>query len=547
MIDTIFQGITLNKNLSFFIVIISYLFILNLSYFLYSTLSQYYFDYVIRSRLQAMLTRSFMEKAVDLDFVHLENPDVRNLMARVQETSLWRIPEILQRLNYLSYSLVSLVLTFFIALRFNLLYFFLLAILLVPFILLRARYSNAAYSIYSLNSSSTNLLWYLRGLFTTFSAVTEIKLYGLKDYFISLTNTTQRRLIKEYTQPILKFTAFSFLEYIATPILLYFALNSVIQTVIKGNQTIGDFTLFVSIITAFGGDLAGIFNNINSIYENNFYAADFFKLLRMKNNIVSSRHAKILTPATSHTITFDHVSFGYPNAIRNALTDISFEIKKKQDVAIVGHNGAGKTTLIKLLLRFYDPTEGRILIDGIDLREIDLQSWYKEIGILFQDFARYDVTLNENVLFGNIKEMPPDEVDRALKEAQAEDIVRELTKGKDQRLGRWLEDSEELSTGQWQKVAIARALYRNAPILILDEPTSNIDAEAEYAIFENLKKVYKNKTLIFISHRFSTVRMADRIFVLDKGKLVEQGSHEELLKYKGLYAKYFSLQKKGYE
>lgn len=547
MIDTIFQGITLNKNLSFFIVIISYLFILNLSYFLYSTLSQYYFDYVIRSRLQAMLTRSFMEKAVDLDFVHLENPDVRNLMARVQETSLWRIPEILQRLNYLSYSLVSLVLTFFIALRFNLLYFFLLAILLVPFILLRARYSNAAYSIYSLNSSSTNLLWYLRGLFTTFSAVTEIKLYGLKDYFISLTNTTQRRLIKEYTQPILKFTAFSFLEYIATPILLYFALNSVIQTVIKGNQTIGDFTLFVSIITAFGGDLAGIFNNINSIYENNFYAADFFKLLRMKNNIVSSRHAKILTPATSHTITFDHVSFGYPNAIRNALTDISFEIKKKQDVAIVGHNGAGKTTLIKLLLRFYDPTEGRILIDGIDLREIDLQSWYKEIGILFQDFARYDVTLNENVLFGNIKEMPPDEVDRALKEAQAEDIVRELTKGKDQRLGRWLEDSEELSTGQWQKVAIARALYRNAPILILDEPTSNIDAEAEYAIFENLKKIYKNKTLIFISHRFSTVRMADRIFVLDKGKLVEQGTHEELLKYKGLYAKYFSLQKKGYE
>jgi ATP-binding cassette subfamily B protein len=243
-------------------------------------------------------------------------------------------------------------------------------------------------------------------------------------------------------------------------------------------------------------------------------------------------------------IVFENVSFSYPGSEKLALDKISLTIKRGEDIAVVGHNGAGKTTLIKLLLRFYDPTEGRILVDGTDLKKIKTSDWYKQISVLFQDFAKYNLTLKENVQFGSIGSKRG--VKEFLKKAQGEDVLK-IKGGLEQTLGSWFENGEEISIGQWQKVAIARALYRNAPFLILDEPTSNIDPQAEYEIFNNLKSLYKRKNLVFISHRFSTVRMADKIYVLDKGKLVEQGSHQELFAKDGLYRKFFDIQKKGYE
>ena len=226
---------------------------------------------------------------------------------------------------------------------------------------------------------------------------------------------------------------------------------------------------------------------------------------------------------------------------------LNFLTKKSHVFAFKGPIGAGKTTLIKLLLRFYDPTQGHILVDGKNLKDIDLSSWYQQLGTLFQDFARYDLSLKENIAVGNIHSHNQDAIEHALSQADGKSILLQMKSGWNQRLGKWLEEGQELSVGQWQKVAIARALYRNAPILIMDEPTANIDAEAEAEIFENLKKVYKNKSLVFISHRFSTVRLADHILVIDQGHLIEQGSHKDLLKKDGLYAKYFNLQKKGYE
>lgn len=243
-------------------------------------------------------------------------------------------------------------------------------------------------------------------------------------------------------------------------------------------------------------------------------------------------------------IKFINVSFIYPGAPNYALHDINMTIKRGEDIAIVGHNGAGKTTLIKLLFRFYDPTAGKILVDGKDLKSLDLDNWYSYLSVLFQDFAKYNLPLKENVQLGNVRKKG--QIKERLIQAQGAELLE--LKGKvDQVLGSWFEDGQDLSIGQWQKVAIARALYRNAPYLILDEPTSNIDPQAEYEIFNNLKKLYQNKNLVFISHRFSTVRMADRIYVLEKGKLIEQGSHQELLKNNKLYARFFRIQKKGYE
>lgn len=548
MIDAVFSGVQSSASVNFFLVISTYLVTYHVSAFFWSVLSSYYFDYIFRSKLQNILSRKFMEKLADLDFVNLENGEVRNLIAKAQDSYTWRLPEIIQRVNYLVFNSISLILATSIALQFSPFYTFLLLAVTIPFYILRAKAGNAAYSIYSLNAFKTNLIWVLRGMFTNFSTVSEIKLYGLSKYFLKQTKDIQDELLIEYRKPILWYSLISTLEYLATPLVMYFAINGFIAQIIQKQRSIGDFTLFVSMLFTFGGDVANILNNTYSIYDNNLYAADYFKLLSLTNTIQNNPHPNVLSPEKSRTIQFEHVSFSYPQTKKQVLKDISLSMNSAEDIAIVGHNGAGKTTLIKLLLRFYDPTEGRILVDGLDLKEVDIASWYRHIGILFQDFARYDLPLKENIQIGNIeKSNSKDWINEVIEKTDGKDIVHQLTKGLDQRLGRWLEGSEELSTGQWQKVAIARALYRDAPLLILDEPTSNIDAEAEYKIFENLKKVYKTKSLIFISHRFSTVRMADKIFVLEKGKLAEQGSHKELLKNKGLYAKYFSLQKKGYE
>ena len=219
-----------------------------------------------------------------------------------------------------------------------------------------------------------------------------------------------------------------------------------------------------------------------------------------------------------------------------------------EKIALVGENGAGKSTLVKLLLRFYDATDGEILINGINIKNLDLNQWHKHIGALFQDFIKYQFTFKENVIFGNLeKKDDMKALQDALKQSGAESYLADLPNGLDQIVGKTFEEGVDLSGGQWQKLALARAFFRDAPFLILDEPTSAIDAKAEFEIFENVQKLQKDKTVIIISHRFSTVRTADRILVLDEGKIIEEGSHEKLMNEKGVYAELFEIQAQGYK
>ncbi len=239
------------------------------------------------------------------------------------------------------------------------------------------------------------------------------------------------------------------------------------------------------------------------------------------------------------------MSFDYPSG-RPALRGVSFTIEPGESVALVGANGAGKSTLIKLLCRFYDVTRGQILINGVDLRELDPAHWYAHLGTLFQDFVQYKLTVRDNVLFGHPGRVDEAAMTEAVRKAGAADLVRALPGGYDQILGTEFADGEQLSGGQWQKLAIARAFYQSAPVLIMDEPTSAIDAEAEYEIFNNLESEYRDKTLILVSHRFSTVRNADRILVIEDGRIVEHGSHDQLLAAGGRYAAMFTAQAAGY-
>lgn len=548
MIDQVAKGTSLTSANALLFIIVTYLFFEYVSRFVNFTFNQYYFDYFIKAKLQNVLTRHFMDKLALMDFAHLEDGEVRNLVAKVENTYSFRLPEILHTLNAIVYNIAALVFSLLIALQFDPKYFIILALVAAPVYYLRAKYGNAAWTQYSANASQTNYLWYIRSLFTNFSTLSEMKIYGLRSYFLDRTKILQDKVITDYQKPIRVYTILSTVSFVLIPVAIYFALTSFVSNIGPGKLSIGDFTFFLNTLFTFSGQISSILINIGAVTENALFLNDYFKLMDIENVIQPSDHPHYFDHVRPRTIEFQDVSFQYPGSDYWSLRNITMTIEKGEDVAIVGHNGAGKSTLIKLLFRFYDPTEGKILVDGVDLRSLDMDQWYQHIGVLFQDFARYYVSLRENIVFGNIEKSEQGGIEQALEKSQGNDVLGILPNGYDQILGRWFEHGMELSGGQWQKVAIARAMYRDAPILILDEPTSAIDAEAEYEIFRSLKELYQSKNLIFISHRFSTVRMARKIFVLERGRLVEQGTHQELVNNNnGLYASYFKLQKRGYE
>lgn len=546
MIDQVFKQLTTSPPTILYFVIIGYLIAEYLSRFVTNTLNSFYFEFLLRSKFQNALTRHFMSKLSDLDFASLEDGSTRNLIAKVAETYTWRIHDNLRMLNYIIYSFAAILTSFIIATQFNLGYFILLFLLASPLYFIRAKFGNIQWTIYTSQSKKVNYLWYLRYLFTEFNTLSEIKIYQLKNYFMNKTKHIQDEMIDQYRKPIIKQALISTITSLALPIVIFFALQNFTSQIIDKKHTLGDFTFFLNTLFVFIGQISSLLLNFGVIYENNLYVEDYFKLQAIKNKVSFKPNSYIFNKINPRKIQFVNVSFKYPGSDVFALKNINLTINIGEDIAIVGHNGAGKTTLIKLLFRFYDPTLGKILVDNHDLKKINLNNWYDHMSVLFQDFGKYNLTLKENIKMGNIYKSDSADIKDSLIQAKGFDILQ-IKKGLEQTLGNWFEDGQDLSIGQWQKVAIARALYRNAPLLILDEPTSNIDPQAEYEIFNNLKKTYKNKNLIFISHRFSTVRMADRIYVLEKGELVEEGKHETLLKNKKFYAKFFEIQKKGYE
>ena len=293
--------------------------------------------------------------------------------------------------------------------------------------------------------------------------------------------------------------------------------------------------------------LREILGGLADLYKDSLFLANYYEFLELQPHIVSPRSPRPLPQLMQRGIVFDHVRFGYDGSDRPVLNDISLTIHPGEHIALVGANGAGKTTLIKLLCRLYDPTAGNITIDGIDLRELDLALWRRQLSVLFQDYARYYLTARENIWFGNVLLAPDDNrIVAAAQAADADSVIGKLPHGYKTRLGKWLHDEQELSIGEWQKIALARAFVRDAQIVVLDEPTSALDAVAEHEVVQKFQQLAAGRTTILISHRFSTVRLADRIFVLANGCIAESGPHDELMRHGGEYARMFELQSLNY-
>ena len=410
--------------------------------------------------------------------------------------------------------------------------------------------SHFAFLGYALNFRQTPIrrqLDYLRVLGGSREAAKELKLFGLKDFlverfsrlsdeiYVNNVNLARRRLL-----------AGSFLSMIGTAG-YYAAYVYVIWRTVSGAISLGTFTFLAGAIVQASSNIQQVFSTLSSIADQALFLTDLLAFFQMEPTIKTKPTALPAPRPIVRGFEFRDVTFTYPGVSRRVLNGLNFHLHAGERVALIGENGEGKTTLVKLMTRLYDPSEGQILLDGIDLREYDLDDLYREIGVIFQDFMRYEMTARENIAVGQIAAR--DNL-RMLKAAavksMANEVIERLPHDYDQMLGRRFESGVDLSGGEWQKVALARAYLRDAQVLILDEPTAALDARSEFEVFKRFAELTSGKTALFISHRFSTVRMADRIVLLENGRIAEDGSHDELSRLGGKYAEMFELQAASY-
>jgi ATP-binding cassette, subfamily B, bacterial len=417
----------------------------------------------------------------------------------------------------------------------------------VPAFINDTRYGWRGYNIARWASPLRRRMQYLTTLVTTDTFAKEVKLFGLGRYFLErfrlLANTYYERQRGLVAARYVLGNLWGLLSTLAgSATYLYVALQAA-----AGRVTLGDLTLYTSAATSVQTSIQGLLSGFSSMYEHNLYLSNLYEFLGTPIEVQRPEHPTPMPRPLRGEIVFEHVSFNYPGSGAQALKDVSFKIEPGRTLAVVGRNGAGKSTLIKLLCRLYDPSEGRILIDGIDIRDFDPDELRANIAAMFQDYVSYQATASENIGLGDLPQVENrPAIVAAADRGGAAEMIAGLPAEYETPLGKWFDKGSNLSGGEWQKVALSRAFMRGAPILILDEPTSSLDAQAEYELFTRLRKLSEGRTAIYISHRFSTVRQADRILFLEHGRLVEEGTHEELMLLNGRYAALFNMQASAY-
>ncbi len=504
-------------------------------------------DRVLQSQLTNHVNSMMIRKAISLDLQFFEDPIfydmLQNARRQADTSALAIVNATLQMLQ----QVITLVSLMALLIRFSPWLAVIVFVSAIPAFLSQSQYAERAFRAVSRRAPEARLLNYLEMLLTGNDTVKEIKLFGLGE---SLLRRYQELFTRFYEEDlaIARRRTFAGLGWgMLSNIAYYGSYAWIVLRTVAGRITLGDMTMFLSIFRQSQSSIRSLLDSLNRLYESNLYLDNLMEYLKLQPVLVAPVDGLIAPAPIRQGIEFRNVSFHYPGSDFEVLHDISFHIQPGERIALVGLNGAGKTTLIKLLTRLYDPTEGQILLDGVDLREYDLTSLHQRFGVIFQDFVRYQFTVRENIGFGQVDAL--DDLARirdAADRGGASPIIEKMPQGYDTMLGRRWEKGQELSGGQWQKIALARAFMREAEVLVLDEPTSALDAEAEYEVFRRFGELMEGRIAVLISHRFSTVRMADRIVVLSAGKIIELGSHAELMALDGAYARLFNLQAEGY-
>ncbi len=518
----------------------------------FSNIAQQLMQEQVSNRVQL----DILKKASTLDLAFFENPEFYDKMRQAANQSLYQPVSMISQTFDLGRTTVTLISLLFLLLHLAWWLAVIALVVPIPAFFSSTRYGWRGYQLMRRQSPERRLMAYFVTLMTTDIYNKEIKLFNLSTFFTerfwtlatTLYKQDKKLLVNRYSINLL-WTSLTLVANSA--IYLYVALQTV-----AGRISLGGLTLYTQTAVQVGQNFQGLLNDISSTYENTLYINTLFEFLEYQPRIVSPPAPQPVVPTgevDGLDIEFRDVSFTYPGKnpeTEAALKHVSFTIHAGEAVALVGRNGAGKTTLVKLMTRLYDPDEGEIFIGGRNVKEYDLAELREQVGVIFQDYVTYYMTANDNIGVGRVDQIEERElVEIAAQKSGASDVIERLPKGYETMLGRWFKDlkeSTQLSGGEWQKIALARAFMRDARILVLDEPTSSLDAQAEYDIFTRFRELTRGKTAVFISHRFSTVRLADRIFVIEHGSLIESGSHQELLALNGRYASLFNLQAEAY-
>ncbi len=488
-----------------------------------------------------------MEHAGELDLDQFEDATFYDKLERARQQTAGRTILLSQVMSQVQ-DLITMGLLAAGLVVFNPWLIVLLIIAILPAFLGESYFNDQTYALSRRQTPQRRELDYLRYIGASDETAKEIKMFSLSGFVIDRFKALSDKFYTDSRRIAVKRSLWGTFFALLGSLGYYGAYVFIIQQTIRGALTIGELTFLAGSFRQLRTMLETVLTRFTSVSQGAIYLGDFFDFFEIRPRIHNTTQPLPFPDPIQQGFTFENVGFKYLNSERWAIRHLDFTLRPTEKLALVGENGAGKSTLVKLLARLYDPSEGRILLDGHDLREYDLNDLRKHIGVIFQDFLRYQMTFSQNIAAGNIEEQAnKDLIYRSAAQSMADELANKLPGGYEQMLGKRFAEGVELSGGEWQKVAIARAYMRDAQLIILDEPTSALDARAEYNVFQRFTELTLGKMAVLISHRFSTVRMADRIVVLDKGEIAEIGTHNELLEKGGRYAELFELQKIGYQ
>jgi ATP-binding cassette, subfamily B, bacterial len=479
-------------------------------------------------------------KHVSLSMAYLEDSDQQDKIHRAIQEASYRPNKLLSEAMALITAIVSWLIIMAVFIKINWIIFFLLIIAVTPGFIVRLYFTGKLFKLNKSNSTKEREAFYYNRILTSIPFAKEIRLFGLGNFFNSRFYAIQNELHHKKNKILRKRLWLDILAQTFTVLLIFIAFAYIVSLAIQGVLSAGTVVLFFLVFQRGFTVLKELFQSLAGLFEDNVFLNDFFDFLNLPSLQKSDSDNGL--ESLKKGISIKNVSFKYPSSQRMALESVSVELPAGKTTALVGANGSGKTTLVKLLCGFYAPDKGQILFDDADISGIRPENLRKSITAVFQDFALYNLTAAENIVLGDIeKPMNPDEIKNAAKNADMADVIEHLPNGYNTLLGNLFEKGEELSIGQWQKMAIAKAFYRNTPFLIMDEPSSALDSETELHLLQNLRKLSKDKTVLIISHRFSSIKWADHIYVLDKGKVIESGNHQELMEMKKEYFRMYEI------
>lgn len=481
-------------------------------------------------------------KSVRLDLINFERPEYFDCLSRATREAPWRPNSILNNLVAFLRGLLSLLLMAGLILTLHWTIAVLLLVANIPAIWLRLHYAEILYNFQREQTPEARKSAYFNWLLTGDRPSREIRLFGLGSYFIDL---FKKSFIKQKEDEIIimrKRTLIELISNLFKASALLITLLFIAHQTIRGSLTLGQMAMFLLAFRQGMIYIKDLFSAMAGLYEDSLFIEDTFEFLNLEESIKAADPVVVPSPLVRN-IVIDKLSFTYPGNAEKTIDNVSLEIKQGEIIALVGPNGAGKSTLVRLLCRLYDPDSGSVRYDDNNIRNMDPEEYRKLFSVVFQDFMLYNLQAGENIRMGDIQEkVPGEKIRSAAQNAGIHEMLSNLPEGYDTLIGNLFNNSRELSWGEWQKIAIARALFRDAPLLILDEPSSSLDADTEYEIFNRFREIVRGRTTILISHRFTNVSLADRIIVLDKGSVIEMGTHDELMKSGGIYSKMFMKQ-----